>query len=155
MIMSMIILKKLYGSYDRSIEDLIKAVNYNWVDKNIASANFPAQRSGKMDIEIEFIHFERVMRTEEALAEFDRRGYRAAEIRELLVFIEQYPNFQRDFPIAALGSIWRNPTGESYCAWLTGDGFQRLLGLYWIDAVWHANCRFAAVRKYPVIRRPR
>lgn len=148
-----IIRKKLWGNYDRTIEELLAAGRYDWWDKNISSANFPPVRSGKMNIEIEFIPFQRPMYTKEVLTELDRQGYRPAEIRELLVFVEQYPDFQRDFPIAALESIWTNPTGQSYCAWLTGDGSQKLLGLYWIDALWHANCRFAAVRKFGIIRR--
>lgn len=85
-------------------------------------------------------------KTDEALAEMDKRGLRPALYEELLGFALKYPDEQRKHIIAALGS-------ETYVgdyrrvAFLQNDKFGRNLNLARIIDYWINDCRFLAVRK--------
>ena len=71
-------------------------------------------------------------------------GYRPAELHELLVFGEKYQEIQREFPILALGSVFRN---RCVVLGLNGDKTRRYLNLFVEEHDCAENCRFAAVRK--------
>ena len=44
-------------NYDRSVENGVKAGRYDWVNSDITSEHFPAERKGTVDIEVELIHY--------------------------------------------------------------------------------------------------
>lgn len=134
-------------NYDQSIEKAIKAGKYDWVNNDITSKSFPTKRSGEAEVDIELIHFNRDMNTDEVLAELDKRGLRPAELHELLKLGEKYPDLQREFPLVALGSIWQSSGGGRFCPCLGGGGSVRYLYLNWIANRWDGGCRFAALRK--------
>lgn len=132
--------------YSCSIEDAVKAGNYDWKNRDINSRNFPTKKSGIAEVDVELLHFNRDMSMEEVLAELDKRGLRPAELHELLKLEEKFPNLQRKFPIIALGSVWRSPGGARGCPYLGRVRFKRGLNLTWIGSSWD-GCRFAAIRK--------
>lgn len=132
--------------YGMSIEELVRLGYYDWLDRNITSEHFPTSRTGKAEIAVELIHFDRIINSNEALRELDKMGYRPAELHELLVFGAKYPNVQRKFIIVALGSVWQNPYDCRHVAYLDRYGSKRLLDLHLFGHVWWL-CRFAAVRK--------
>jgi len=139
-------------NYDRSVKDSIKTGNYDRVnsDSDIVSKHFPSQETGRQDITIGLVHFGKYgkyIETDEVIRELNKNGLRPATLKELLVFGEKYPDFQRDFSIIALGSVWNIPGGYRGCACLDGDVSERSLSLCWIGDVWDDSCRFAAVRK--------
>lgn len=136
-------------NYGMSVEDAVKLGRYYWANPDITSRNFPTKRTGTAEIVIvvEFIHFDRMLSTAEALRELDRMGYRPAELHELLAFGEKYPDVQCKFPIVALGSIWQDRDGYRYASYLYVDGLKRSLNLFLIKNDWHDLYRFAAVRK--------
>jgi len=134
-------------NYGRSVESLTKAGFYNWSDSDVTSKNFPTNQKGISKIKVEIIHFNRCISTDEALQELNKLGYRPAELRELLVFGEKYPKVQCEFPIVALGSVWKNPSGHKIVPYLYKNGRDRNLCLHWIDFDWYEIYRFAAVRK--------
>jgi len=138
---------RLIVNYDRSVEKAIKAGRYDWTNDNITSKNFPTKRSETAEIDIELIHFNRDMSTDEVLAELDKKGLRPAELHELLALGEKHPDLQREFPIIALGSVWRRSSGFRSCPCLSKDGSERDLDLGWFGHEWDARCRFAALRK--------
>ncbi len=132
--------------YGRSVEHGVKAGCFGHVDSDITSHNFPTKRRGTTEIEVELVHFNRPISTNEALRELGRMGYRPAELRELLAFGERYPEVQRElFVIIALGSVWQSH-GHGY-VFLGMCGSSRSLSLVWNDYQWGDICRFAAVRK--------
>lgn len=133
--------------YDRSVEDGVKAGNYDWSSEIITSENFPTSRSGRASIYIELVHFDRDISTEQALKELDRGGLRPTELHELLAFGEKYPDVQCEFLVIALGSVWRGPDGDHAVPYLSLDGSERGLSLSWFEDDWGDGCRFAAVRK--------
>ena len=134
-------------NYDQPVADAIAAGEYNWVNSDIIQKNFPTNRTGKTECEIELVHFNRVVSTKEALAELDKRGLRPAELHELLALGAEHPKLQREFPIIGLGSVWRSSSGGRGCPYLLGSGSKRGLGLRWVEDGWGGSCRFAAVRK--------
>jgi hypothetical protein len=67
-------------------------------------------RKGKSEITIELVHFGCMIPTNNALKELGQKGYRPVEFHELLALIKEHSDF--DFPIAALGSIWKQAGGN-------------------------------------------
>ena len=102
---------------------------------------------GKVDLEIVLVHFNRDISSEDALKEMDALGLRPAKIEEPLAFGETHPDIQREFPIIALGSVWRGRNGDRGVPFLVGWGGRRGLRLDWFEVGWIGRCRFAAVRK--------
>lgn len=134
-------------NYGMSVEDAVKLGHYDWANGNITSKNFPTKRTGAAEIVVELIHFGRYILTKDVLKELDKMGYRPADLHELLAFGEKYPEVQREFPIAALGSVWQNRSGDRSVSCLGRDDSRRGLRLHWLGNVWLVICRFAAVRK--------
>jgi hypothetical protein len=132
--------------YRQSLQAMIQAGRYDWVNSDITEKHFPIT-PGPKDVSIELVHFDRVMSSDDVLSELDRRGLRPATLPELLAFGAKYPEKQREFPIVALASVWRSWVGSRHvpCLWSDADG--RYLGLGWLVCRWGAHYRFAAVRK--------
>ena len=134
-------------NYDLPVETAVTNGKYNWSDGDLTSKHFPTKRSGTTSLDIEIKHFNGARSSENAIAELDKMGLRPAELHELLALGEQYPDLQKEFPVATLGSVWRRLLGDRHVAVLYGDGGRRGLGLGWFGAAWGAAYRFAAVRK--------
>ena len=138
---------RIIVDYNRSLSKMIKAGNYDWFNDNITAKNFPLKGKGKHELEAILFHFDRDIESEEAIAEMDKQGYRPGRIEELLALGGKYPNLQKEFPIVALGSVWRNPDGHRSVPFLHRNGSERNLRLGWFGYGWHANDRFLAFRK--------
>jgi hypothetical protein len=133
--------------YGMNVEEAVRLGKYDWVNSSITSQNFPTTRKGKTELRMELIHFDRWISTRKALKGLDRRGYRPAELHELLTLGAQYPDLQREFPIVALASVWQSPNGNRKAPCLDGTIAGRNLDLCWLGKDWAGNWRFAAVRK--------
>ena len=133
--------------YEMSVDEAKKRGNYDWVNNNITQENFPTKRKGKAEIEIKLFHFNRYISSEDVIKEMDNAGYRPAELHELLVLGEKYPDLQREFPIAALGSVWLAPDGNRDVPFLNRLGSKRILNLSWLELDWNGRWRFVALRK--------
>ncbi len=133
--------------YGASLGDMIQAGGYDWANPEIAVRHFPILGSGVSEVDVVPVHLDRPVSTERALAELDGRGLRPALLEELLAFGARYPDKQREFPIVALGSIWRSPGGHRGVVYLYGQHGRRELVLRWIEGDWGEHWRFAAVRK--------
>ena len=91
-------------------------------------------------------HFNRSISSDDAIAEMDKAGYRPCLIEDLLSLGVAYKKLQKQFPIVALGSVWRNSPGTRYVPSLYWDGHGRFLYLSCSGRDWVADCRFAVVR---------
>ena len=126
---------------------------FSWVNSDYAKADFkPIDRCKDVsrdtrEVAFEYVHMGRDASTDEVLAEMDRHGLRPALYEELLAFGAKYPDEQRQFPIIALGSVWRGFGGRLRVAYLSRGGSERSLSLYWFGGDWNGFCRFLAVRK--------
>lgn len=134
--------------YVKSLPEMIKVGNYDYVNEDITDAHFRMTGKGKVDREIVLVHFDRDITSEEALQELDKLGLRPVDLAELLAFGETHPEAHLEFPILALGSIWMNrDDGRGYFPYLSYEDDKHVLLLYWFGGWWHDYCRFAAVRK--------
>lgn len=134
--------------YATSLADMIVAGRYDWTNPDITVEHFPIVGEGKVDVEIELVHFGRVIEDgDEALRELDKMGLRAATLPELLGFGAKYPDMQRQFPIMALGSVWEDRGGGRDVPVLWAYDRGRPLDLRWFRGRWRKRCRFAAVRR--------
>lgn len=132
--------------YSKTLDEMIAAGLYDWKNDNINAKNFPVDGKGTSAVNVELIHFNRTIESNEALNELDKMGYRPATLPELLAFGAKYPDKQREFPIIALGSVWRRLDFRCVACLVCGGG-RRGLRLRWLLNGWRADDRFAAVRK--------
>jgi hypothetical protein len=134
-------------NYDLSVEDAIQVGDCQAVHCEINARNFPCTRSGQAALEVVLVRFEHRMRSEEVLHELDKEGLRAAELPEFLAFGAKYPDVQRKFSVAGLGSVWRDRRGYRNvpCLYEASEG--RYLDLHWWDDAWYSHTRFVAVPK--------
>ncbi len=131
--------------YRMSLQQMIAAGNYDWVNGDITTQRFPHAQDGQTEITVELIHFDRTISSEDAIDELRHRGLRPATIAELLAYGARFPEEQRKFPIIALGSVAGLGGGRDVPS-LDGCGGGRDLGLDWWDGGWGGDCRFLAVR---------
>ncbi|MCR4280067.1 MAG: hypothetical protein NUV82_01420 [Candidatus Komeilibacteria bacterium] len=140
----------LVVNYDQTLKKMIEAGKYDLVNRCITEENFPLSNElagKKTSVSAKLFHFDRSISSEDAISEMDRAGYRPATLAELLALGEAQPELQRQFPIIALGSVWRDAYGDRDVPELSVDGYERRLFLDWFDRDWDARCRFFAVRK--------
>jgi len=133
--------------YSKSLTEMISAGNYDWVNSDISEKNFPVNGKGQIESNIELIHYGKSMSSEDVIQDMETKGLRPATLSELLAFGKSYPDKQREFPIVALGSVWRNLFGTRFVAFLSSFDSKRLLHLCIWGGGWVESCRFAAVRK--------
>lgn len=132
-------------NFDLSVEGVIEDGGFKLDTGLINSQNYPTARSGTQEIVIQ-IYFECFMVLEDVLSELDRQGLRPAELHELLALGKSYPDLQRGFPVAALGSVWKTPHGylDVPCLYRSD---RRVLGQIGFSTRWRGPLRFAAVPK--------
>lgn len=127
-----------------SLADLVAMGNYDWVNSDIKEENFPIDEPVNPDEETKLFYFDREMSSEEVVVEMDKKGWKPAKIWHLLFFGAKNPKLQKQFPIIALGSVWRGLV--PYLRW-GGIFRKRDLRLSRFDSRWGGHCRFLAVRK--------
>lgn len=137
---------KIVVDYNISLAEMIKAGGYNWVNNNITAENFPIQREGKEVLEITLLPFNRPISSYKAKKKMGKAGYRPANLPELLTLGFQHPDFQRQFPIVALDSVWWLHPGGPCVPCLWGDAWERGLHFRQLKDIWHPGYRFAVVR---------
>ena len=140
------IIYKIVVDYTKSLEQMIAAGCYDWVNPDITAERFPITGDGQVELEPELIHIGRDMSSDEVIADLDKRGLRPGTIAELLAFGATYPEVQREFPIVALGSV-AEVHGYRRVACLYRSDSERNLHLDWFDSDWDGLYRFLAFRK--------
>lgn len=133
--------------YNQSLADMIKAGKYDLVDSYINAKRFPLKGKGKHELNATLFHFNRYIKSDDAIAEMDRQGYRPGRIEELLALGEKYPDLQKEFSIVALGSVWRIRPNDHCVPSLLWDESGRNLGIVSFNDGWGAYWRFLAFRK--------
>lgn len=130
-----------------SLADRIARGKYDWVNDDITEAHFPTNIPADYDVEYKLFHFDRNILSEDAIREMEREGFRPGTLAELLTLGETQPELQKQFPVIALGSVWRGSDGYRNVPALDWDDDGRGLGLVWFEDDWDADFRFLAVRK--------
>lgn len=136
--------------YAKTVEQIIADGKYDWSNRDVASKNFPISTEmigQKIEVSAKLFHFNLYISSDEAVSEMDKAGYRPATLMELLTFGILFPELQRQFPVAALGSIWSDARLIRFVPLLKAFDYGRELSLYWHDDGWLAYFRFLGVRK--------
>ncbi|MFA6593836.1 MAG: hypothetical protein WCT16_01130 [Candidatus Buchananbacteria bacterium] len=139
---------QLVIDYRMTLAQMIIAGKYDRVNSDINAEHFPINGKGKKAVDIELWHPNRYFKNgDEVIAELKKSkyGYRFATLPELLALGAAQPELQRQFLIAALGSIWRR-TGYRRFAYLHGSDAMRDLDLGFLGGAFHGYWRFAVVR---------
>jgi hypothetical protein len=131
----------------KTVEELVKAGNFDCSNEYITSENFPQKENGqKKEKEIAIFHFGKNMSSDNVIAEMDKVGYKPATIWDLISLAIKEPDLQRKFPIIALSSVCVLGGGRDVACLYGGDS-GRKLRLYYFVRGWFGNGRFAGVRK--------
>ena len=88
--------------YDVTLEEM--AIKADCFVETSPDEEFPSSRNGKRGITVELVQFEKWVRTEEAEKLLYTVSLRPCSIEELCAFAKAHPDFQRQFPIIAIGS---------------------------------------------------
>lgn len=124
----------------KTLQPLIDAAKFDWVDEKIVS-NFPLQ---EVRGEFRLFHFECRISSQDAISEMQKEGYEPANATEVLTYAPNEWNGE-DF-VAALGQSAR-VNGLRLVPCLYGDGRERFLNLHWWSSSRAtAYCRFLGVR---------
>ncbi len=129
--------------YSQSLQTMIKAGKYDWVNQDITEEKFPFVNTGIETAKLQLVHLDRYATNQEVAKEIEEQGFRVAELPWLLFLGARYPDLQRKFPIIALGSSSVLPGGH-YCVpclreyWRGG----RHLYLAWYGPSWSKDSRF-------------
>jgi hypothetical protein len=141
--------------YTKSLEEMIAAGRYDWVNRDITPSRFPIVGTGVAEFETKVFHFDRYISSEDAVTaikadDTQNPWEQPAKIEALLAYGAKNPDEQRQYPIIGLGSVARVRSGRR----VPGLGLidaERDLGLGWWGSDWRAHHRFLAVRK---VRKP-
>ena len=141
---------RLAIDYTKTVEQVIADGDYDWKNDDITAQHFPVSSEmigKKAEVSAKLFHFNRDISSDDVISEMDKAGYRPATLMELLVLGFLFPELQRQFPIVALGSVWRYANGGRHVPCLGVGGSGRRLSLFWFGRGWSAHCRFLGVRK--------
>ena len=134
--------------YGLPLED--RRDNFDQWDSCITAANFPEDISGCYLDELFIVHFDRPMKGNEVLAEFDLMDLRPGspvELADLFIGAVDQSFFRKELSIMALGTVWTFPLGVYRVARLWGaPGYWRL-GLAWFNDQRNHKDGFLAARK--------
>lgn len=136
---------------------MIEAGKYDWFNHDINDKHFSLQGAGQYEVELVLIHQKWVMfptydaTSRHVLNFMNEQGLEPAKIEHLLAFGSTYPDVQREFKIAALGSSLLDDVGDRNYPYLYCYDDKRRLDLNWPDysSVWEYTSYwyFLAVRK--------
>ena len=132
-------------NHDLSLEQLIVAGHYDFMNPFITPKYFPLQGKGKEQLVVAVVTIDRSMSSEGVIAYLVEQGLRPATVAELLTFGAAFPDEQRKHEIVALGSV-AEVDGRRNVPCLYEVGAWRLLYLDWWDGGWSGYYRFLAVR---------
>ena len=128
-------------NYSRTLQEMIDAGNYDWVDNYFTekgSLLLDSIGSSEASVSVKIFKLKGFIFSEDAVAEMLKDGFRPATLAELLALGEAYPEIQKENPIIALYSVYFVPV-------LFSDN-DRSLGITG-HGLWGSGYRFLGVRK--------
>ena len=138
---------KVTVDYDLSFDQMVAQGHYDWVNVGLHPHYFPIKGKGRGEVELELVHFGHTVTDAEVEKFLAKRGLKPASLEHLLAFGARYPKMQKQFPIAAIGSVWAPTRGDRLAPYLDASLRERLLNLSWGKGMWEGKFRFLVVRK--------
>jgi len=128
--------------YGKPLADMIAAGKYDWVNPDITAERFPVEGTGKKTFRTKLFAFGRYISSDDAVAAMKEEGFTPATHVHGLAFGAAFPEKQRKYPIACLGSS-AQVHGDRYVVCLNGNDDERFLGL----SDWGVCWRYLGVRE--------
>lgn len=100
----------LIVDYTKTLEKMIAAGKYDLKNKDFNAKHFSITKA-ETEVTCKLFHFNYCISSTDAIIEMDKVGYRPANQAELLSLGAKHPELQREFPIEALGYVWRGFCG--------------------------------------------
>jgi hypothetical protein len=138
--------------YGTSLPDMIAAGKYDWVNPGITPGKFPIEGTGKKTFRTKLFDFGRPISPDDAAAAMKREDFTPATHVQGLAFGATFPEEQRNYRIACLGSSAK-VRGNRRVVYLAGEGDERSLNLYDWHGYWLGYWRFLGVQEVSDTRR--
>jgi hypothetical protein len=132
--------------YGMSLLDMIAAGKYDWVNSDITVDRFPVGGTGTKKFRTRLFNFSRNFSLENAPEAMKREGFTPASHVHGLAFGAMFPDEQRKYPIACLGSS-AQVDGSLYVVSLSNLIIARDLNLCDWDGGWDGYWRFLGVQE--------
>lgn len=137
--------------YNKSLEQMISAGNYNWKHDDLNAKNFLITIEGIQWFEFDLVDPKSDIFRKDALKLIEKDSNPAnpwmpAQTEHLLALGAAFPDLQRKNPIVALGSL-AEVSGSRRVPCLDSRGSSRRLVLNYFDDGWAVGFRFLRVRK--------
>jgi len=126
-----------------SLEAMIAAGKYDWVNDNITPDKFPVDGRGIKKFRTKLFDFGRIL-SEDAVAAMRAKNFMPAGHVHGLAFGATFPDEQRKYPIACLASS-AQVRGPRFVLCLNRNGAKRRLYLGTWDGGWSSFWRFLGV----------
>lgn len=140
---------KYVVDYTKTVEQAIYGY-YDHIDSDVTAKNFPtpSEMLGKTEERsVRLFYFNREMSADDVIIRMKKEGYRPAILIELLFLGISFPGLQTQFPIYALGSIWRKPIGSACIPGLRFAGYKRVVCLDYLYSVCKVHFRFLGIKE--------
>ena len=144
-----------------TVEKLIAAGAYDQVNPDVSSENFkPTLTAGTFEIVLK--QYSRPMKTAQLKKRLDKDGLLPVTLPQLLAFGAAYPEVQRHYHIACLGTVWvqrslykdresnkevERQDAPNQIVFLRGSSTERSVNTCLEDNIWVENACFACIKK--------
>lgn len=132
--------------FGQTLEQMIAAGKYDWANSDITAKKFPVEGSGTKNFRNKLFHFGRNTSSEDAVAAMKSENFTPASHVHGLAFGATFPDEQRKYPIACLGSSAQVDFGRHVVCLDRYDAL-RYLRLGGWDGAWDDDWRFLAVQE--------
>jgi hypothetical protein len=132
--------------FGTSLPDMIAAGTYDRVDPDITPEKFLSVATGTKKFRTKVFGFDRSISSEDAVGAMKGEGFAPASHLHGVAFGATFPDEQRKYQIACLGSF-ALMYGRRRVVYLYKYGRERFLGLYGWDGPWAGRWRFLGVQE--------
>ena len=133
--------------YNLTLDQMVEEGKYDWKTPSLHEETFTnCNGDGQVNVELQLVHMNKPVQLKEVMAHLNELNLRPATLPELLAMGAQYPEVQRKFTVAALGSVWDMMNIERVAHMFEDEG-RRIITLRWNGFEWLEHYRFLAVRK--------
>ncbi len=132
--------------FGQPLEAMIAAGKYDWTNSEITAARFPVECTGKKKFRNKLFHFNRNISSQDVVTTMKKEKFTPGGHVHGLAFGATFPDEQRKYPIACLGSSARVFGGRGVVC-LDRDDAERSLRLRRWDGGWHGLWRFLGVQE--------
>lgn len=131
--------------YGLTVEKAFQAGDYDTKDYDMEGLSLSVWGEGRRPVEIELMHFNALIKSDQAAVELEKRDLRPANLVELLALGAHYPDLQRQFRIVALG-VGEIGDFHQVAVLMSHRGSRHITFFHW-NWTHQPDCRFAAVKK--------